>query len=169
MSLMTAARDYPWYPKSTKGLEPGHYWSIALDDGTYACGVILETDVSQHPTSVIGALLDWHGDTPPGPETRTVSSVLKHGQMGIHPISRYGDGVRGHRDLDEYPVSIPETVSHRAGGQVWVLLGTTRVRPATREEAESLPGYSTLGGRFLKTLANTRFAGVDPPELPLLD
>lgn len=37
-------REFPFVPKSTKGLRLGDFWAIPLDDGQVACGRVLAFD-----------------------------------------------------------------------------------------------------------------------------
>ncbi len=157
---MPVTRTYPFQPKSSRSLRPGHYWAIPLDDGRYGCGVVVETDGVDVPGGVMAALLEWSGDQPPtNDDIDHVNQVLHHGIMGIKAITDCGDLVRGQRDLVRYPIELPETVSHRGGGTVWVLRGTRRVREATKEEARDMPAQSTLGFRVLQVRANARLGG----------
>jgi len=159
--------NFPFIPKTIAELERGHCWSIALLDGRYACGIVLEVDITDPlmlepmPKAFLAGLLDWVGDGPPDQETldqvETTPQLLKHGFAGLLAVTEGGGQVGGYWDLTERPIEVPETVTHRQGGPPWVVSGSERVRVASRTEAVELPTMKTLGLTSLESFANDRW------------
>jgi len=56
-------------------------------------------------------------------------------------------------------------VTHRGGGTVMVYEGATPLRPATREEAATMPVFSTWGLEVISVLAERLFV----KHLPLAE
>ena len=61
-------REFPYVPKSTKGLRLGDFWAIPLDGGEFACGRVLAFDHrkgKQDLRGFLAGLLHWVSDSPP--------------------------------------------------------------------------------------------------------
>ncbi len=91
---------YPFEPKSTSYIEPGHFWSIPLSNGNYACGVIVAKLSGIHDNKVStrtfpGALIDWSGDQPPTEDDIRNSEILKIGEAHLKAISTTGGKIWG--------------------------------------------------------------------------
>jgi hypothetical protein len=78
---------------------------------------------------------------------RAVCSFASSNDLGL-------DGIRGLRE-----------VTHRGGGTVMVYEGATPLRPATREEAATMPVFSTWGLKVISVLAERLFV----KHLPLAE
>lgn len=149
---------YPFMPRRAADLRVGEFWNIALPNGRYACGRVLALDPERGWDGFLAGLMDWVGDQPPTAEAIAgVSGVLKHGAASVKVVTRHGGCILGWRDLRLDDVEIPLTVSHRSGGTVWVQRGIERIRPATRDEAATMPVAQTLGMRSLQIRAERVF------------
>jgi hypothetical protein len=90
---------YPFEPKSTNRLEPGHFWALPLSNGTYGAAVVLspgtKEDGSRHSRLFIAGLLDWNGKTPPGATDLQRREIAKSGVAHIRAIQRTGGAILG--------------------------------------------------------------------------
>ena len=91
---------YPFTPKSTSYLEPGHYWPTALSDGKYACGVVVSKLIDIHENKIesrlfLAALIDWTGRKPPTAEDIKDCKAIKVGGLHIKSITTAGVGIIG--------------------------------------------------------------------------
>ena len=89
---------YPFQPKSTAYLEPGQFWAIPLDDGKYACGIVLARLKYQGKVDArlfLAGLLDWFGKDEPLPENLEKSKILKRGAAHIKTILMTGGEIIG--------------------------------------------------------------------------
>ncbi len=92
--------NYPFTPRSTAYIEPGHYWSIPLSNGKYACGVVVSklTDIHENKVETrlfLAALIDWSGDQPPIDENIKESKAIKVGVAHIKAITTTGGDIIG--------------------------------------------------------------------------
>jgi hypothetical protein len=159
--------DYPFEPKSNTWLEPGQFWGVPLSNGRYACGRVLAVPDEREPdpmlwgkpdsTMFFAALVDWVGDEPPTADGIAGASLLEQGNAHVKTIRRNGQFLLGHRDLALDGIVGLRTVTHRAGGVVYLYEGARRLRPATREEAASLPVMSTWGFKVITVIAEKVF------------
>ena len=158
-------RHYPYVPRQANQLRAGELWSIALEDGRYACGVVLDpVPLSPHNQEPMGnglivvGLMDWVGElTPTVDEIEPISRVLRQAYGAATTISRDGGEIVGCRDLAANPVELDEMVSHRGGGPVWILSAGRRVREATEKERVSLRILGGLGYSGFKPGAERHF------------
>ncbi|GHA09468.1 hypothetical protein GCM10008090_19360 [Arenicella chitinivorans] len=91
---------YPFTPKSTSYLEPGHFWSIPLSNGRFACGVVVSKLVDMHENklstkSFLAALIDWSGNQPPTQELIKGCDAIKVGEAHIKAITTTGSCIVG--------------------------------------------------------------------------
>ncbi len=100
------------------------------------------------------AVLDWDGDEPPSAETIAGGQVVAQGWAHILTIRKDGRLVLGHRDLAFDGIVGLREGTHRSGGTVLLHEGATPLRPATSEEAASMPVLSTWGLRVISAPAN---------------
>lgn len=96
---------YPFTPKSTSYLEPGHYWPIALSDGKYACGVVVSKLIDIHENKIesrlfLAALIDWTGRKAPTAEDIKDCKAIKVGGAHIKSITTVGGGIIGKADFE---------------------------------------------------------------------
>jgi Immunity protein 26 len=96
--------SYPFVPKSTAYLEPGHFWSIPLDNGRFACGRVLAlyyTAGKRNTRLFLAGLLDWWGEKPPSSETIAGRRMVEHGSVHIKTIAENQGEVLGYRPLED--------------------------------------------------------------------
>jgi hypothetical protein len=90
---------YPFAPKSTTSLEPGHYWAVPLRSGRYAAGVVLAHAIRQEKRDsrlLCVGLLDWVGDAPPVSEDLASAPLVEYGFVHVRSIQRNGRDILGH-------------------------------------------------------------------------
>jgi len=80
------------------------------------------------------------------------------GHADYRLIEASGALVQGRRDLSIYPLEVEDKVTHRFGGTVWIVNGLERVRPASPEEAASLPVLPGFGLYALVAKAENRWS-----------
>jgi hypothetical protein len=100
--------EYPFTPKSTSYLEQGQYWPIPLNNGKYACGVVLaklEENGKTETRSFYAGLLDWCDSIPPHPDAISNAKVLKKGALHVKAISKAGSQIEGRALLNFLPSS----------------------------------------------------------------
>jgi hypothetical protein len=163
---------YPFEPKSNTWLEPGQFWGVPLSDGRFACGRVLAVPDEREPDPMLwserdarmffAGLMDWVAENPPTSEAITGASLVAQGMAHVKTIRENGRFVLGDRDLSLDGVVGLREVTHRGGGVVYLYEGARRVRPATREEAASLPVMGTWGYRVISVLAERLFVEGKP-------
>jgi hypothetical protein len=163
------APAYPFEPRSNAYLEPGQFWAVPLSDGRFACGRVLAVPRDRSDPFVDGGtrlflagLMDWVGAAEPTAGDLRGSRLVAQGMAHVMTIRETGGRVLGQRDLEPDGVVGFRTVTHRAGGTVWVYEGARRVRAATRDEAARLPLLSTWGFKVIEVLAEARFVRGEP-------
>lgn len=154
---------YPFEPRSTAYLERGQFWGVPLSDGHFACGRVLDVP-GNDPLLATGSsktffagLMDWVGLHPPTAETISGCQLLANGVAHILTVRANGRFILGRRDLAEDGIVGLRSVSHRLGGTPYVYEGARRYRPATRDEAATLPLISNWGYRVVARLAEHSF------------
>jgi hypothetical protein len=93
----------------------------------------------------LASLMDWVGEAPPTQDDLAGRSVLAQGDAHVKVIQRTGGVILGCRPLHMDGITGLREVTHRGGGTVYLYEGPTRLRPATRDEAASLPVHATWG------------------------
>ena len=91
--------------------------------------------------------------------------VLAQGWAHVRSIQLNGQMILGRRDLGLDGIRGLREVTHRGGGTVMVYEGATPLRPATREEAATMPVFSTWGLKVISVLAERLFV----KHLPLAE
>jgi hypothetical protein len=107
--------------------------------------------------SFFAGLMDWVGATQPTAGSIAGASLLDQGIAHVKTIRRNGQLILGHRALALDNIVGLREVSHRAGGVVYLYEGARRLRPATREEAASLPVMGTWGFKVITVVAEKVF------------
>lgn len=160
--------EYPLQPRSNAYLEPGQFWSVQLRDGRYAAGMVLTVPTEKtHPhmlantRSFVAGLLDWVGTEPPTAEALAEAPLLHWGEAHVQSIAEAGSPLLGKVGPDT-PSNTLCAVSHRAGGMVGLYCNGDYIRPATREEARSLPLIGTWSLTFLRAVAELVFVDGQP-------
>ncbi len=165
-----ASPNYPFEPKSNAYLVPGQFWGVPLSDGRWACGRVLaikkESDdyFPGDSRTFLAALMDWEGGEPPTPEHIAGCDIVAQGWAHVLTIQRNGRLVLGHRDLALDGIRGLLQVTHRGGGTVMLYEGAAPLRPATREEAATMPILSGWGFKVISVLAERLFV----KRLPLV-
>ena len=163
--------EYPFEPKSNAHLLPGQFWGVPLSDGRWACGRVLAVKTQSdayfpgNSRTFLAALMHWQSDQPPATETIAGRQVLAQGRAHVRSIQLNGQMILGRRDLGLDGIRGLREVTHRGGGTVMVYEGATPLRPATREEAATMPVFSTWGLEVISVLAERLFV----KHLPLAE
>ena len=143
--------EYPFEPKSNSHLLPGQFWGVPLSDRRWACGRVLAVKTQSdayfpgNSRTFLAALMYWQGDQPSATEAIAGRQVLAQGWAHVSSIQLNGQMILGRRDLGLDGIRGLREVTHRGGGTVMVYEGATPLRPATREEAATMPVFSTWG------------------------
>jgi len=155
--------DYPFEPKSNAYLLPGQFWGVPLSDGRWACGRVLAVKTQAdayfpgNSRMFLAALMGWQGDEPPAAEAIAGGQVLAQGWAHVKSIRLNGQVILGCRDLGLDGIRGLREVTHRGGGTVILYEGAVPLRPATAEEAASMPVLSTWGLTVISVLAERLF------------
>jgi hypothetical protein len=113
----------------------------------------------------LAALMCWHGNEPPTAQAIAGRQVLAQGWAHIRTIQRNGQMILGCRDLGLDGIRGLQEVTHRGGGTVMLYEGATPLRPATRQEAATMPIFSTWGFKVISVMAERLFV----KHLPLAE
>ena len=161
---------YPFEPKSTSYLRSGQFWGVALSDGRWACGRVLAAGEQTLPLlsgqsrrMFLAGLMNWAGDHPPTQDSIAGGDIVAQGLAHVRTIQENGGSVLGKRDLALDGIRGLQRVTHRAGGTVMIFEGAVPLRPATRDEAATMPVLSTWGFKVISRLAERLFV----QQLPL--
>ena len=106
--------------------------------------------------------MPWEGDEPPTAEDIAGRQVLVQGWAHVRSIQLNGRVILGCRDLGLDGIRAMREVTHRDGGTVMLYEGATPLRPATREEAATMPAFSTWGLKVISVLAERLFVKRQP-------
>jgi len=89
---------FPFEPRSTKSLEPGHYWCISLRTGRFAAGVVVAhaRRLAKRDTRLLCiGLLNWVGDKPPTPPALSSVDLLEYAFTHVRSIQQNGRFILG--------------------------------------------------------------------------
>jgi hypothetical protein len=159
---------YPFEPRSNAHLVPGQFWGVPLSDGRWACGRVLgvktESDAyfPGNSRTFLAALMSWDSDEPPAAGAIAGRQVLAQGWAHVRTIQRNGRVILGCHDLGLDGIRGLREVTHRLGGTVMLYEGASPLRPATREEADTMPVFSTWGLKVISVLAERLFVKHQP-------
>lgn len=159
---------YPFEPRSNVHLRPGQFWGVPLSDGRSACGRVLAVKTKSdayfpaNSRTFLAALMHWEGNEPPAAEAIAGRQVLAQGWAHVRSIQRNGRVILGCRDLELDGIRGLREVTHRGGGTVMLYEGATALRPATRDEAATIPVFSTWGLNVISVLAERLFVKRQP-------
>lgn len=160
---MAAQPEYPFEPKSNAYLRPGQFWGLPLSDGRWACGRVLGLPTEGDPyfpggtRAFLAGLMDWIGNVEPDADSIGGHAVVAQGWAHVKTIRLNGGCILGERPLEADAIRGLREVTHRGGGTVMLYEGATPLRPATRQEAVSMPVCSTWGLRVVSVLAERLF------------
>jgi hypothetical protein len=157
---MTRSKSqYPFVPKSTSSLLPGHFWALPLSDGSFGCGRVVQLmprEMTGARVSFLAAVLDWHSAEPPTSDSIALAPCVTQGHVHLKAITESGGSILGHRVLDKDGI---EPWLFR-GAHGWqnsnVQLGFIPVRSQQPEDHE-LPVFSTWGFDVAVNIADARF------------
>ena len=160
---------YPFEPRSNTYLRPGQFWGVPLSDGRWACGRVLAVRAEPpdpyfpgNSRTFLAALMDWEGDEQPVAQAIAGRQVLAQGWAHVKSIRLHGRMILGCRDLGLDGIRGLRQVTHRGGGTVVLYEGATGLRPATREEAATMPGFAIWGFGVISVLAERLFVKRQP-------
>jgi hypothetical protein len=165
MVKMPKRPNYPFVPISTAYIEPGHFWSIPLSEGGYACGRVIQLcvkDKKRNSRTFLAGLMDWSGDARPTSEAIAGCSVIEQGQVHIKTIKENGGEILGFRDLALD--GIEPSLFRDSWGATYVQRGFDCLRPFDRKKDADLPVFSTWGFGVIKILAEKKFGGRRRPR-----
>ena len=155
---MSKRPSFPFVPKSTAYLEPGHFWSIPMCDGRFACGRVIQLRMEngkRDSRTFLAGLMDWSACVPPTTDAISGRGVIRQGHVHVMTINKNGGEVVGFRDLalDR----IEPWMFADAGWANWVQRGFDPVRAFDRKTDANLPVFSTWGFGVIKVLAEKHF------------
>ena len=156
---------YPFVPKSTAHLRPGHFWAVPLEGNRFACGQVLQvkaSEISSKTRMFFGGLCNWIGRERPTADVIRGKGFLGFGVMHIKAVLMSGGEILGNSPLDQ-DVAIPFLLSHQYGNDVLLLRGAERIRLADKAERESLPVKSVWGNDLIRVLAEAQLAKQSMP------
>ena len=145
---------HPFVPKSTSHLEPGHYFSIELPSGGFACGLVLQlktTTTKRDTRQLVIGLTNWFGDSTPDPEDVAGSKVIAHGSVHVKTIGEVGEGILGWIPIDLERTTL--SLSESPGNSCILVRGHDFLRPATIEEQRDLAVFQTWGYKVIQIKA----------------
>src|SRR5262249_30056707 len=102
VTRMSKRLDYPFVPKSTAYLEPGHFWSIPMRSGRFACGRVIQLRIEngkRDSRMFLAGLMDWTGNLPPTSDAIAGCGVNSQGAAHVKTIGENNGEVLGFRDL----------------------------------------------------------------------
>jgi hypothetical protein len=153
---------YPFIPKSTAYLKPGHFWSIPLDNGGFACGRVVELafdeNGKQNSRIFLAGLMNWTDDKPPTSESIANCRFIEQGEVHIKTIRENNGEIIGFRSLEEDNLEPLLFLSESGGGpNCYLQKGLEFLRPATKEERKLYPALGGWGYKVIKILAEKHF------------
>jgi len=95
---------YPYAPKSNRKFEAGEFWSIALSNGTFACGIILDIpNREKNRVLFLAGLTNWLGQSPPTEKDLIHSKleIVKFGFAHIKTIKEREEVIRGKISIEQ--------------------------------------------------------------------
>ena len=149
---------YPFIPKSTSYIEPGHFWSIPLSGGGYACGRVIQLwvkDGKRDQRGFLAGLMDWSGDEPPTADAIVGRRVVEQGRVHVKTIGENGGEIVGFRGLALD--AIEPNLFRDAECATFVQFGLDRLRQFDRALDSDLPVFSTWGFGVIRILAEKHF------------
>jgi hypothetical protein len=155
---MAKRPEYPFVPKSTAYIEPGHFWSIPLSSGGYACGRVVQLWIengSRQTRMFLAGLMDWAGIDVPTADGLVGCRVIEQGLVHIKTIGENGGKILGFRDLALD--GIEPGLFLDASFATCVQYGLERLRPFDRKKDDHLPVLCTWGFGVIKILAEKHF------------
>lgn len=157
---------YPFVPKSTKPLLPGHFWAVPLSDGRFACGRVIALQVNgngnQNLRLFLAGLLDWVGVVPPSSDQIAGRRTLEQGQAHIKAITCTGGAILGHRALELDGIEPDYFLSESPGKNCRLQRGYEDLGKASRADQEKFDVFSTWGYSVIQVRAEEHFCHASP-------
>jgi len=94
---LSAERAFPFVPESSRDLQVGDFFGVALGDGQYGCAIVTDlksTGVASRTTFVAG-LVDWMGNSPPSRQEIARAAIFDQGLTRLEAINRSGSAILG--------------------------------------------------------------------------
>jgi len=151
-------RKLPITPRWNSHMRPGDYWPIALWDGSFAAGRVVELPARRGTgarTLFLAGLMNWHGSTVPSSEDLAGCTTLEQGQMGVAAFKFHDWSIIGNRPLGLDEIS-PWLFQRDATGR-WVQKGLAEPRERLPSDPLDLPRFSTWGMSVIKLAAEDCF------------
>jgi len=158
---MMKMREYPFCPKSTSYLEPGQYWPIALSNGYFAAGRVLQinmTSGARDRRMFLAGLMNWCSDAPPNVKSLAGARLLDFGVVHTRMFSSNGFQIEGHRPLGADHLSVPLTLDCAPSRHARVVRGFD-ILGFAKPAQYSLPILTTWGMGVIVLLAEGHFVG----------
>jgi hypothetical protein len=122
---MREVKQYPFEPRSSKDLQQGDFWPIALADGRYAAAVMLAHTRRlgrRDNVNLLVALFDWVGSSLPTASDLACAKMLKKAFVHVKAIESCGSLVIGRVVRDWGPLEVDFALAG-AALPAWGLLG----------------------------------------------
>jgi hypothetical protein len=151
---------YPFIPKSTSYLEPGHYWSIPLSNDEFTCGVVLQLILrngKKDSRLFICGLMNWSGPNLPVEEELKNCEVIAHGQAHIKSISKNNGEILGKLNWENSKLEVPLSLSESPGRNCRLQRGYELLGIATPQQQKELNVFATWGLRAIVVRAEKYF------------
>ena len=160
---------YPFVPKTTAHLRPGHFWQIPLSNGQFACGRVLQVPTDRrygNRTTILAGLMDWSGSSLPTSEAIAGRAILDQGNAHVATISWNGGQVLGHRPLEADDLQPLQQLSDMSP-EATLMLGFVELRRSTSNERATLTVFSTWGLEVIRVAAERNFVEPRRDRKPL--
>jgi hypothetical protein len=151
----------PFTPRSALSLMPGMFWAVPLRDGSYSCGLVIQTPRQAVGTSrvlFLAGLLDWHSSELPNSAAIQNAKCIAQGTAHIKCITETGGQILGLRSLELERIEPWEFRGAKHWKNSFIHNGLIPVRPQTADD-QSLPVLGTWGFGYVTQLASRRFLG----------
>jgi len=146
--------QYPFEPKSTSFMKAGQFWPIALSNGKFGCGMVLDI-VPEGRRSFLAGLLDWCGEREPTAEDLVGCELLAQGEGNIQMILESHGSITGEVAESEVPTPIT-WMEHRGGRDYGLYQGLELVQIVDAQTAEAYPRRKVWGVTVIQVLAEAK-------------
>jgi len=145
-------QSFPFVPKSSLGLQAGHFWGIKLLDDRFACGRVIQSPEPGSRTALLVGLLDWIDSAPPTSESIAGAKCLWQGRIHYKSIIQTGGSILGYRKLEEDGLApwLFRGAVHWRNSEIYE--GLSPIREQTPDDQE-LPVLATWGLTFIRQAA----------------
>ena len=157
--MKSARQSYPFVPRSTVALKPGHFWAIPLRDGSFGCGRVIQLmprSGNGARVSFLAGVLDWHSEVTPNSELISGAECLSQGRAHLKVITETGGEILGFRSLEADSIEPWEFRGAEYHMNSHVYRGFEIIRPQQLSDS-FLPVLSTWGYRVPVIVLEKRF------------